>query len=208
MDPNTELCPWCGSSISRAKFVEIQTRIREQEQKKLSQAKAELRKQLVEKYNQDLEAQRRATEKAAKEDAEKLVAKAASEKNQAVEKLKLVEARQSTTAKQLQEEVEKRKHLEQKHQHDLAAAEQAAEKQAQEQAELQRQKELNEQRQILEKAKNQELLKKQAEFNREREAMQKKILEMDRQLQKKTANEIGDGAEIDLFETPSRNFST
>src|SRR5260370_27517186 len=48
--------------------------------------------------------------------------------------------------------------------------------------------------------------KQQSEFNRERESMQKKMLLMSSQLEKKTANELGDGAEIDLFDALRESF--
>jgi len=66
-------------------------------------------------------------------------------------------------------------------------------KRAHEEAEKQRQIELAEQRQVLERDKKIALLKQQSEFNRERESLQKK-------LERKTANELGDGGEIDVFE--------
>lgn len=51
------------------------------------------------------------------------------------------------------------------------------------------------------KDKDTRLLKQQSELNREREALQKKVKTMEQQLQKKTANELGAGVEIDVFET-------
>ena len=50
------------------------------------------------------------------------------------------------------------------------------------------------------------MLKTQAEFNREREALQKKVNVMEQQLLKKTANQLGDGAEIDLYEALRETF--
>jgi hypothetical protein len=38
-----EQCPWCGSAIAHAKFVEVQTRIRAEEQKRLEVAEADAR---------------------------------------------------------------------------------------------------------------------------------------------------------------------
>jgi hypothetical protein len=67
-------------------------------------------------------------------------------------------------------------------------------------AEKQRQKELGQQRDALEKDKAMALLKLQAGFNREREALQRRVAIVEQQLQKKTANELGDGAEIDIGE--------
>jgi hypothetical protein len=242
MNADTDRCPWCGSVIAHAKFVEIETKIREQQEKKLAEAEAALHKRLEEKFERDLETQKRAAEKLATQEAGKLVAKASSEKSVALEKLKQVEAREATILKQVQEEAEKRKQLKQKFQRDLALTKLAADKQAkeesekrvasvaaerdlavqkakqleakeatvrkelQEQAERQMQKELNEQRAILEKARDQDVLKKQVEFNREREGWQKKMLEFEKKLQQKTANEIGEGAEVDVYEVLREAF--
>jgi DNA repair exonuclease SbcCD ATPase subunit len=42
----TEKCPWCGSTITHAKFLQIQAAIREDEKKKLADAEKTLRAQL------------------------------------------------------------------------------------------------------------------------------------------------------------------
>jgi len=60
--------------------------------------------------------------------------------------------------------------------------------------------ELQKQRRLFDKQHDQLALKQQAEFNRQREAWQKKVRLLERQLQQQRANELGDGAEIDLFE--------
>lgn len=69
---------------------------------------------------------------------------------------------------------------------------------ARQQMELQRKKELADVRKILEKDREAALLKRDAEFAREREALQKKIAEMSRRVKK--GGEVGEGAELDLFE--------
>jgi len=56
------------------------------------------------------------------------------------------------------------------------------------------------QREALEKDRNNALLKQQAEHNRQRESWQKKVKVLEYQLQKKTAHELGDSGEIDVFE--------
>ena len=255
MNVETERCPWCGSVIPHVKFVEIETKIREREHKKLAEAETALQKRLEEKFARDLEAQKRAVEKLANEEAGKLLAKASSETNLALQKAKQAEAREAAIVNQVHQETEKRKQLEQKFQKDLALAKLAAGKQAKEEAEKlvtsiaaerdrslekikqfdareasirkqaqeeaerkvtamlekserERQKELNEQRLILEKARDQEILKKQVEFSREREGWQKKMLEFERKLQQRTANEIGEGAEVDLYEALRETFGS
>lgn len=57
-----------------------------------------------------------------------------------------------------------------------------------------------------EKDRDTAVLKVQAEFNRERESFQGKIKEMERQLLKKTSQDLGEGAEIDLYETLREAF--
>src|ERR1700730_18074129 len=175
----TEQCPWCGHIISRAKFEEIQAKIREDEQTKLQAAKTALRLELEEKHRQALAVEKRAAEKRANDEAAKKIA--------------AITAERDLNAKKVRE---------------LAAREADIKKQAQQAADTRLQQEIARQRQILEKDRDLSLLKKQAEFNREREGYQKNMKEMERQLQRKTANEMGDGAEIDLFETLRDAFTT
>lgn len=137
MAATTERCPWCGSTISHDKFLQIQNAIREEERRKLTLAEKTLKAQM----DQKLFAERKAI---------------------AAERAKLAQV----TA----------------------------------QAEKQRQKELAEVRRILQKDREQALLKKEAEFARERDAMQKKISDMTRQISKKSPAEVAEGAEIDLYD--------
>jgi hypothetical protein len=68
--------------------------------------------------------------------------------------------------------------------------------------------ELANQRQALETDKALALLKQQSEFNRQRESFQSKLHILEKQVQNKPANELGDGAEIDLYETLRESFPT
>lgn len=151
MNPPTETCPWCGSKISRERFLEIQARIREEETRKAKASEAALRLELEKEFRLRLEKQRGA-------DSATLA--------QAQNQLRTVQA----------------------------------------QAEQQRLRELKTQRATLERDRDERIRKQQAEFSRERERFQKKIMALDRQVQRKTAQELGDGAEIDLFETLRDEF--
>jgi hypothetical protein len=139
-----ETCPWCGSTITRTKFAEIQEKIRAQERQRHSEQEAVLKKQL-----QEHEAQIR---------------------------------------RQLTEEGERK----------LKVALANEEKK--------RQEELAEQRRALEKDRDLELVKQNARFSRERESYQKNLRELERRVEAKTANALGDGAEIDLFEALQAAF--
>ncbi len=140
-------CPWCGSSISHSKFVEIQTKIAEQERKKLVEERARMEKELRMRIGAE---------------ADKKLAGVIAERDQANAKIK-----QSEAAKQ---------------------------------------KELQQIRTVLEKDRDQQLLKAQVERNREREQFQKKIDALNRQLQRKTADDLGEGAEIDVYEALRDTF--
>jgi hypothetical protein len=59
---------------------------------------------------------------------------------------------------------------------------------------------IDEQRQILDLAQAKELAKKDSDHKRETDKLQEQLKEMGRRLEKKTANEIGEGSEVDLFE--------
>ena len=62
------------------------------------------------------------------------------------------------------------------------------------------------QRAAMEKDRDESVLKVQSDFNREREGLQAKIKDVERQLQKKTSQSLGDDAEIDLFKALSETF--
>ncbi len=64
----------------------------------------------------------------------------------------------------------------------------------------------NQVRTALEKDRDEALLKQHAEFTRKQEALQKKFSEVQRKLDEKTANELGDGAEIDLYDSLRDQF--
>lgn len=232
METNVDQCPLCGTELSRIKFREIQSKLREEEQRKaadLAQAEVALRQRLEQQFKLDLEKQKQAAAKKAREEADQEIKKVAAERDQAAKKLKEAQEREPEIRKQAQREIARQKQAAEKKANEDAEAKikkVAAErdqiakklkdaqdreaevvKKAQEDAEKQRQKDLTEQRQAFEKDKTLSLLKQDAKFNREREALQKKMQLMDKQLQKKTANELGDGAEIDLFEALRESFS-
>lgn len=146
MAATTEKCPWCGSTITHAKFLQIQSAIREDERKKLADAEKTMRVQL---------------EKEVAIHAQKLL-----------KERKALDAERAKMAKQV----------------DLVKQE----------LDRQRKKEISDVRQILQKDREAALLRKDAEFAREREALQKKISDMSRRVQK--GGEIGEGGEIDLYE--------
>lgn len=149
----TEKCPWCGSTITHSKFLQIQAAIREDERKKLAEAERMLRARL--------------------------------QKEVMVQQQKLLKERQAVDA----ERARINKLLETVRQ----------------QEEKRRKKEIADVRQILQKDRDAALLKKEAEFARERASMEKRIAEMSRRV-KKAGGDVGEGAELDLFEELRAGF--
>jgi DNA repair exonuclease SbcCD ATPase subunit len=229
---NLERCPLCDTELSQVKFREIQTKLRDEKRKRDGEIEQEVlsARRLIEvEFQKTLLKETQAATKKASQEAELQLRKLATERDQVSNKLNEARDREATIRKEAQLEIQRSKQAfenNNKEQIDQltkkAAAERAAlnkqlqdaqnreakiRKQVQEAAEQQRQKELGEQRAALEKDKEAQLLKQQAVFARERESLQKKMLGMKNQLDKKTANELGDGAEIDLFEALRESFA-
>jgi hypothetical protein len=230
VETNIEQCPLCGTELSRIKFQEIQSKLREEERRKaaeIAQVEVATRQRLEHQFKLDLEKQRQVAEKKAKEETESQIKKATGERDLIAKKLKDAEEREVDIRKQAEQEIAKQKQAAEKKATEeaetkikkvaaerdqiakkLKDSEREAEilKQAQQDIEKQRQKELADQRQVLEKDKTLALLKQQSASARDREVLIKKMQILENQLKKKTANELGDGAEIDLFEALRESF--
>ena len=225
MGPTSESCPLCGTELSKVKFLEIQAKIRDDEKARLTEQKKKLfevettiRHRLEEEFRKELQLQKDAAAKLAKEEAEARIKQLAAERDQATKKVKEAEAREAALKKQAEREKEAAaKAAKQQAEEQLKkitaerdqvkaklkeaeAREAEIRRETAEEADKKHQKELHDQRSALEKDKSVTLLKQQGDFNREREAWQKKVKLMEHQLQKKTANELGDGGEIDVYE--------
>ena len=142
-----EKCPWCGSTITHSKFLQIQAAIREDEKKKLAEAERMIHTRL--------------------------------QKEIAIQQQKLQKERQAIDAERgrINKLIDS----------------------VRQQEEKRRKKEIADVRQILQKDRDAALLKKDAEFAKERVAMEKKIADMSRRV-KKAGGDVGEGAELDLYE--------
>jgi hypothetical protein len=227
----SEQCPLCGTELSQTKFAEIQSIIGQQEKKKsaeqkklIANAESSLRFKLEQQFQSELKTQRDAAVRLAKQESQEEIKKMVAERDQASKKAKEAEARegeirsqaardkeQATKLAKQTAQIEINKMASERDQankklKEAEAREASIRKQAQEEAERKNQKDLSEMRAALEKDRDAKLLKQQSAFNRERESIQKKAKLMEQQLQKKTANELGDGAEIDLFDALREAF--
>lgn len=231
METNFGKCPTCGAELSRVKFNEIEERRKYEErrtQEKLEEAELALKRRLGIEHKKELEQVSLAAAKRARDQAEQEMRKVIAEREQMAKKVKESEIREAQNRTQALAEIEKQKQAAAKKatqeaatqiakvtaERDLAAkqlkeskeSEATARKQIQDEADKRKQKELLQQRQTLEQDKKLSLLKQQSEFNRERESYHKKTQLLESQLQRKTANELGDGGEIDVFEALREAF--
>jgi Uncharacterized protein conserved in bacteria (DUF2130) len=231
VETNTGKCPTCGSELSRIKFDEIQERRKYEDkrrQQQMEEAELAMKRRLEIEFKKELEQVSRAAVQKANEQAEQEIKKVASECKHLTKKVQESELREAQIRKQALAEIEKQKQAAAKKatqeaasriakitaERDVAAkklkeakdSEADVRKQIQDEADKRQQKELLQQRQAFEKDKKLSLLKQHSEFNRERESYQKKAQLLESQLQRKTANELGDGGEIDVFEAVREAF--
>ena len=213
MNAVTAQCPVCSTPITQTRYAEIQERIRKEEQGKLALQAERLRAQHV-------IAMKAATEVAAKratEEAEKKLAQ--SQRNEAKQAERIAELQASETtlranASRVQEQ------LKTKFATDLKVAAEKAAKDARAVvvAELKAKddqvrtlkdthaQELKQQREALDEHRDLELQKVNIARARETEVLQKKVQELSRKLEQKTAHELGEFPEIDLHRALSDAF--
>ena len=186
-----ETCPWCEQEIPPERLEEISGKIaaREREQThaitaKLEQQHAlqldELRKAKeadVAKVKEDAAAEAIRIRREATEAAEGLVRDKIADKDKAVADAQAKIAEAEGKLSKLSE------------QHELALNER-----------------LGSQREILEKAKDDAINAEKAKAFEETQGLSNKVNELQRALEKKTNEELGEGAEIDLFEALKKEF--
>lgn len=188
-------CPWCDQAIPHERFDEIHRRIQAKERER----SAELERRLKDQVARD----KALIEAKAKGDIE-LAQKAAVA---AIENAKGEAARREVAAR-----AEARKAAESAVAPKLAEAEQAK-KVAEQQLQALRlaqegtlSERLKEQREALEKANLEAVNAEKAKAFNNTLKLEEKLQEMQRQLQKKTSEELGEGAEVDLFEALKSEF--
>lgn len=196
--PATDQCPWCGTGISRAKFLEIQSRIAEDERKKLAVERARMQA--------ELSAALKKAEGRLKQEADKRVSALTAERDAATAKVKQYEARVASIRKQAEKQTELRVKAEFEKKLDALTTQRDEAAAKVKLLDVAKQKELQQQRSSLEKDRDGKLLKAQVQYNREREQLQQKIDALTRQVQRKTSEELGDGAEVDVYDALREAF--
>lgn len=188
-------CPWCDQPIPHEKFDEIRARIEAKERERSVEVERRLKEQVAREKAQaeaKTKAEVEAAQKAAAAAIEKTKQDAATREAAVREEAR--KATEATMAPKLAEAEQAKKTAEQQ----LRAA-----KAAQEEQLAQR---LKEQREALEKASTEAVNAEKAKAFNSQLKLEEKLAEMQRQLQKKTAEELGEGAEVDLFEALKAEF--
>jgi hypothetical protein len=184
-----EECPLCGSELSRVKFAEIQTRQRADDERRVRLAKIEAekvvaleRKKLADQW-QKLDAKAKADKEALKQRSEEH-REALGAARALVEKTK---AEKDAIEAKMKEQVQSA----------VAAARKQFEAKAAERAGADREKD----RLTIKADYDKKMIQQSGAWQTERLKLLSKMKEMERKLEAKTANELGDGAEINLYDT-------
>ncbi len=193
--PVGERCPWCDQPVSHQKFDEIRLRIEAAERKRTAEIEHRLKEEI-------------AREKAAAEERSTLlVAEVQKRAADAMAAAKIdgqaaTEAGRREAAAAVHAEVEAK--LQEAARLKALAEQQVAAVNANQEEVLR--KRLEEQRAALEKAQTAAVnVEKSKAFN-DNLKLEGKLAALQRQLQKKTADELGEGAEVDLFEALRAEF--
>jgi hypothetical protein len=197
-----EVCPWCEQPIPHEKFAEIRERIRANEQAQTrvlerrlheeheaalatAQAAADARVEQARKLFDAQAAEARAKAEAAVKSANEQVEAARDEERKKSQKA--VAAASAETAR-VQAEADKR----------------LAEQKAREESESATR--LREQREVLDRATEQAVNTEKAKAFADRQKFETRLAQLQRQVAQKTADELGEGAEVDLYEQLKEEF--
>lgn len=208
-----ETCPWCEQPISHDKFEDIRRRMTEEQEARLADLAAQHARETQEAARKTAAALAKAqqdaaalVEKAKAEAAQKAAAEAdaklAAMRAQIEQSVKAQsEARLSEAQAKLSDLMAKVTAAETAR---LAAQEQVAAMQAEQQAALDAK--LAEAREALQRERDAAVLAEKSKAFDESQRLHMKLQDLQRQLEAKTSNELGEGSEIDLFEQLKEAF--
>ena len=195
-----ETCPWCEQPISHDKFEDIRRRMTEEQEARLADLAAQHARETQEtarkaaaalaKAQQDAAAQ---VERAQREAAAKAAAEA--EAKLAAMRAQIEQAANAESEAKLADLMSKVAAAETAR---LAAQEKMAALQAEQQAALDAK--LTEARDALQRERDAAVLAEKTKAFDEIQRLHKKLQDLQRQLEAKSSNELGEGSEIDLFE--------
>lgn len=188
----TERCPWCDTLIPRPKFIEIESRFAEQQRKKLSEERVRIQ--------HELRVEMEEAEIRIKEEAAKKIAALVVERDGATAKIKQLEAREPAIHQEAVTQTEARLNAEADRKLAALIAERDQATARIMEIEAAKKKDLEQLRAALERDRDAQVRKVEVQHNREREQLLKKNDALTRLLQRKTADDLGEGAETDVYE--------
>jgi hypothetical protein len=191
LPPLEEACPWCGQPIPHEKLDEIRERIQANERAQTRAIERRLEEELKTKLEE-------ATAQNAAKIAELDRAKTAA--------IKQVEAEAAKSMAAAEADFEQRRARDVQLAIDAKTAAEKTLAEFEANREQQLQQRLGEQREALAQHHAQELNGEKGRAFAERHKLEQELAKMQRQLQQKSANELGEGAEIDLFERLRADF--
>jgi len=178
--PSQEECPYCGHAITHDELTAIQTRIADEESKKYKLLKADLEKRhKAELLVREVKAEALGTQKAE----EKMKSRNEKWLKEQQALVKAQNKREAELHAQSEKLVAKQK---------ATASEKVAMEVANKAA-------LDDQKEVLETHYEKKILSFKAEREKENHRYQTKLADIQRQLEKKSNEELGDGAEVDVF---------
>ena len=181
---SNEKCPLCGNKITSEELQNLTSKLKEESKKAMAAREVELQKCFAKDHETKLAAQRVQLESKSRKESEESRKQVAELTKQVTEltsaQQKFKQQIEKASEEKLKLELEKKK--------------------------LDSEKALVEQRKILDGKHEKDLAKEKSDRRRENEAMEKKLLGLQRQLEDRSATTIGDGAEIDLYEELRRAF--
>jgi len=190
-----EMCPWCEQPISHDKFEDIRRRMTEEQEARMADLVAQhaREKQEVERRTAA------ALERVQRETAAKVAAEA--EAKLAAMRTQIEQAAKAQSDAKLAELMAKVSNAEAAR---LATQEKMAAMQAEQQAALEAC--LQEAREALQRERDAAVLAEKAKAFDESQRLHMKLQDLQRQLEAKTSNELGEGSEIDLFQQLKEAF--
>lgn len=186
-------CPLCEQDLPRDLRVDdLEAKLRERERSATATAEKRLRVQFDEEMATRIEATKRelTAQAAEKEKAARTEAKALAEASLRQEVTNATQAR-AQAIREKEDALEANKRLKEEQQMHISRAVQTA---------------LQEQREILDRQKIAEFQKTQAQEFEKHQKLQEQVQALQRQLEQKRSGDLGEGAEIDLYEALRENF--
>jgi hypothetical protein len=184
----------------------LEAQVKAAEAHKQAQAEKESAEAMKKNLQQQLEAEKKAALQEGKHEAQNEFAAREAEFAKSREQVRQLQVSAAEAQRLAQQERDAKAALERSFGQQLEAARNAAAKSAKEEAVALLKGEMEHQRIILQQTHDADLMKEKSEAFKQTEALLKKVNELQHKLEQKTADQLGDGAEVDLHETLRQEF--